>query len=140
MAERDRLTVDLRGLRDRITMYAEHPRQPIGEQVRDAIAMALEFKQAIKELGLTLPKEGKIKPWLRRLMISRPSRQALFSLFDLEELVKEAPIEADELIKILNGSRSPTSEEAIRLGRVMKMSPAELLEICRNGSADGCRI
>lgn len=113
-SSRDRLNVDINGLRSIIQQMAHIERRSLSSMVRILIEEGLRVRgkypqpdQSVKDL---------------------PTMADLVKAWNKEELAKDARLPIERIEAIASGER-PTDDDLIALGRVLEQDTAILLEI-----------
>jgi len=110
-SRRDRLNVDINGLRGIIQQLADEDRRSLSSMVRILIEEGLRARGKYPQSGLELPTMAElVKAW------------------NFEELADEARLPVERIEAIAKGER-PTDDDLIALGRVLDLDTAQLLEI-----------
>lgn len=110
---RDRLNIDINGLRGIIQRLADEERRSLSQMVRILIEEALQARGRYNSA---------------RQLANSPAIAELVNTWNLKELAKEARLPINEVEAIANGSR-PNDEQLVALGRVMDYDTEQLLQI-----------
>jgi hypothetical protein len=113
-SNRDRLNIDIEGLRGIIQRLAEEERRSLSQMVRILIEEAL-----ISRSRYTRPMSS---------ASPAPSIAELIKTWNLEELAKEARVPIEDVQSLANGAR-PNDEQLVALGRVFDYDTEQLLQI-----------
>lgn len=113
-SNRDRLNVDINGLRSIIQQMAHFERRSLSSMVRILIEEGLRVR-------------GKY-PQPDQSAKDLPTMADLVKAWKFEELAKEARLPIERIEALASGER-PTDDDLIALGRVLEQDTAILLEI-----------
>lgn len=110
-SNRDRLNVDISGLRSIIQQMADSERRSLSSMVRILI------EEGLKERG-KFPYQSKDLPTMAQLV----------STWNFEQLALDARLPIERIQAIAHGER-PTDDDLIALGRVLEQDTSQLLAI-----------
>lgn len=111
---RDRLNIDINGLRGIIQRLAEEERRSLSQMVRILI------EEALRARGKYPPPSDK--------QTSLPTLADLVKQWNFQELAREARLPIEQIEALASGSR-PMDEQLVALGRVLDYDTEQLLQI-----------
>lgn len=140
-SKRDRITVDITGLKEKLTTWTNDPKVSTGSLVRSAIVTAIEFWEAVDSLGLPRPKPGNMQEWLSALSgkddknTAKPSIAQLVKLQNLSELSEVSGI-SEKRLKALAQGAEPLMPELSLLEPALNVTLEDLYSIYKRDFPD----
>ncbi|MDF5716179.1 MAG: hypothetical protein PUP93_20395 [Rhizonema sp. NSF051] len=139
--KRDRISVDLGGLRKRIEEIATEPDQSIASVVRRAIHLGIDLLEACQRLKLPPPRLGAIEEWLvdisgiQQKTSNGETLSVLLSKLSIEE-ISESGIPFDRILAIKQGDE-PEPHEVTKLARILQKTPSQIRQIVKEKQCNG---
>ncbi|MCL1475199.1 hypothetical protein [Argonema antarcticum] len=139
--KRDRITVDITGLKEKLTTWTNDPKVSTGSLVRSAIVTAIEFWEAVENLGLPRPKPGNMQEWLLAISgkddknTAKPSIAQLIKLQNLSELSEVSGI-SEKRLKALAQGAEPLIPELSLLDPALNFTLEDLYSIYKRDFPD----
>lgn len=140
--ERDRITLDLKGLRERLETAAVEPGQSMSSVVRRVAHLGLDLLEACQRLKIPPPVLGELEKWLIEIsginQDLQTSLSALISQLSVDDIA-DSEISFDRLLAIKKGAK-PEPHEIMKLSRLLNKEPGEIQKLlkdknkCTNGN------
>ncbi|GEM_PF-4809675 len=131
-AVRDRITFDIKDLRERLESASTEPEQSIASVLRWVAILGLDILDACRKLQIPSPRLGDVDKWLIDISTSnsQPQRKKLAELISALSLreIEESLIPLDRIVAIKEGEK-PTQEETTRLARLLGLTSEEIRDL-----------
>ncbi len=139
--ERDRITFDLKDLRERLQSVSTEPGQSLSSVLRWVAILGLDLLDACSRLRIPPPRLGEIDKWLIQISNVNPQPEQkklseLISGLSFTE-IEESAIPFDRILAIKRGD-NPTPHEVTKLARILGRSPAEIRDLVKENYANEC--
>ena len=138
-AVRDRITFDLKDLRERLQSVSTEPGQSMTSVLRWVAILGLELLDACRRLRIPPPRLGEFDKWLIEISTSnsQPQRKKLAELLSASSLreIEESLIPLDRIVAIKRGDK-PTQDEIAKLAQLLGRTPEEIKELVNENVAN----
>lgn len=116
--KRDRLSLDLMGLRERLESVAVEPGQPLSSVLRRVALIGMELLEVCAKLNLPTPKIGQVEEWFKS------------SLGKKIPASSSSTNSASELLDLLSSPSRPTDIDIVKIATRLNLETENLLDVC----------
>lgn len=117
---RDRLSLDLMGLRERLEGAAVEPGQPLSSVLRGVALIGIEILEVCTKLNIPTPKIGQVEEWVKQFSLGNKIPYTAVPSLD----------SASELLNLLSSPIRPTDVEIVKIASRLNLDTETLMNVC----------